>query len=197
MQTLPIQTQELQRKGVNEEDLQQQGYSLLLWQKRAAQNNTDSWSDFLFHYSSRLQSKAFTVYCEFEPPLGHFPFMCTANEFNNCKSGRGWGGLRSMTASSGLHLHFWHMCEVHPDQTLFTAHRDHRNCLHHVENVLNWLLPRTKFLCKTLWKGYVLSPCAEQQPELEFPNYVWPGGHQDKLSRSLFQPSKRTISYRR
>lgn len=108
------------------------------------------------------------MYCEFEPPLGHFPFLCTANEFNNCKSGRGWRSWRSVTASSGLHLHFWHMCKVHPDQTLFTVYKDHRNCLHHVENVLNWLLPRTKFLCKTLWKGYVLPPCAEQQPELCF-----------------------------
>lgn len=84
------------------------------------------------------------------PCLGHCSFMCTANKLNSCKSGRGKGVLRSMTASSGLHLHFWHMCKVHPDHTYFTADRGHRNCLHHGENVLNELLPRTKILCKTL-----------------------------------------------
>lgn len=136
------------------------GYNLLLWQKRTAQKDTDSWSDLLFHHPSRLQPKTFIVYCEFEPPLGHFPFLCTANEFNRCKSGRGKGCSRSMT-SSGLHLHFWHMCKVHPDYTLFTGDRNPRNCLHHVENAINWLLPRTKFLCQTLWKGHVLPPYAE------------------------------------
>lgn len=112
------------------------GYKLLLQQKRTAQKDTESRSDFLFHHSPRLQPKAFGRVLL--PRLAHCPFICTDNEVNSCRSSRGKRVLRSMTASSGLHLHFWHTCKVHPDHTFFTADRDHRNCIYSVNNVINF-----------------------------------------------------------
>lgn len=154
MQTSPVQTGAAKEGSEWEESAAAvaKGYKLLLQQKRTAQKDILT-PDLTFYPTTHPAYSPKPLQDTAPPYLGHCPSMCTANKFNSCKSGREKGGLRSMTASSGLHLHFWHMCKVHPDHIFFTMDRDHRNCLHRVENVLNWLLPRTKILCKTPWKG--------------------------------------------
>lgn len=145
-------TQELPRKEVNEEDLQQQLLGVISCScDRRGQLRKTLWLQIWLFIPPSTQITAQSLHRVLH--LGHCPFMCTANKCNSCKSGRGRGVLRSSTASSGWHPHFQHMCKVHLDLTFFTTERDHRNCLHCVENVLNRILPRTKILCKTLSEG--------------------------------------------
>jgi len=149
MQTSPIQTGAAKEGGECGGSAAgvARGYKLLFRQKRAQKDTLTP--DLTFYSTTHSGDRPKPSQGTAPSYLGHCPFMCTANEINSCKSGRGKGVLRSRTATSGLHLYFWRTCKVHPDPTFFTVDWDHRNYPHHEENVLNRLLPRTKILRKT------------------------------------------------
>lgn len=131
MQPSPIQTgaaEEQNKRG--ESAAAVTGALKLLLQQRTAQKDTDSRADILFHHPPMQTAAPKPLQQLLLPSLGHCLFMCIANRCNRCKSDSPEAeGLRSMSVSSGLHVHFCQMCKLHPDHAFFTLDRNHWNCM--------------------------------------------------------------------
>lgn len=113
------------------------GYNLLLWRKRTAQKDTDSCSDFLFYHPSRLQPKAFTVYCEFET-LWVISHLCALL-------------MNSTAANQGGEKGVWDLWLLHLAYTCISG-----TCAKCIQIMLSSLQIGTTGIACIVWKMYLI-----------------------------------------